>query len=304
MKARLTFLHAMPHDSEPKACAGSAGDDAAGTRAAAIEVLAKAEAAARAWGVPSESMQSVSEDVAAAIVAAAHARGCDLILVASHGTQCGSGTPPSPELIRVLAHSRLPVLVAATGGLQPLAATIVVMRDEHRSLAAVLHAWNQALTAARESDVAPRPGLMRAMLEFIEGLEARHQPREEQLFALLRERTGVVAADLDELERQHQRQGQLMHELTRVVEALQANGSPLARRSLEKAVGDYARFTWDHVGREEAVVLPAARRYLSEADWAQLDRACSMVPDAAPDGAAEPGYGPRLARILDCAAGR
>ena len=51
----------------------------------ARELLAKAEAAARAFGVPCDSTHVVSDKPAAAIVEAAHARRYDLIFMASHG---------------------------------------------------------------------------------------------------------------------------------------------------------------------------------------------------------------------------
>jgi hypothetical protein len=45
----------------------------------------------------------------------------------------------------------------------PPARAIAVIRDEHRSLAAVLHAWMQALAAARTAGTVPEAVLMRAI---------------------------------------------------------------------------------------------------------------------------------------------
>jgi len=49
------------------------------------ELLAKAEAAARAFGVSCTSLHAVSDKPAQAIVGAAREAGCDLIFMASHG---------------------------------------------------------------------------------------------------------------------------------------------------------------------------------------------------------------------------
>ena len=46
-----------------------------------------------------------------------------------------------------------------------------------------------------------------------------------------------------------------------------------ATRDLDEAVRGYASFMWDHLGREEGVILPAARRYLTEDDWSAIDAA-------------------------------
>jgi hemerythrin-like domain-containing protein len=40
---------------------------------------------------------------------------------------------------------------------------------------------------------------------------------------------------------------------------------------LERAVQRYAQFTWDHLGREEGLVLPAAERHLTAEDWAEIN---------------------------------
>jgi len=41
--------------------------------------------------------------------------------------------------------------------------------------------------------------------------------------------------------------------------------------ALEQAVSAYAQFAWEWMGREQGVILPAARRYLSYADWTEID---------------------------------
>ena len=51
----------------------------------ARELLSKAEAAARAFGVPCESLCTEGRQPADAIIAAARSKGCDLIFMASHG---------------------------------------------------------------------------------------------------------------------------------------------------------------------------------------------------------------------------
>jgi len=46
---------------------------------------------------------------------------------------------------------------------------------------------------------------------------------------------------------------------------------------LEEALNACAQFTWEHMGREEGVVLPAARRYLRDADWNTLSEAFAAL---------------------------
>jgi nucleotide-binding universal stress UspA family protein/hemerythrin-like domain-containing protein len=246
------------------------------------EVLAKAEAAAHAWGVPCDSMHAEGDDFAVAIVAAASERGCDLILLPSHASCSGLESYPSYATFEVLSRSSLPVLVAAAGKLPPPGAAMAILRDEHRSLASVLHDWYDALAAPKTAAMAPRHGLMRSMLRSVERLVARHQPKEELLFSRLRARTSLVNPDIEELERQHQREEEFVADLSLEVSALELVGDDVqktvANDSLKRSVAQYMRFMVDHVGREEAVILTAARRYLDETDWLQLDHDFAAMP--------------------------
>lgn len=280
--ARVTFFHAVPDDAASQfgdaetLRATSPEDCAYDCKSRVCELLAKAEAAARAWGVPCESMHAVSDKPANAMVAAARSKGCDLIFMASHGRGSKLGTTLALEAIDVLMHAGLPVLVAATGVLQPPARAIALIRDQHRCMGAALHAWMHTLAMARAADHAPAPGSMRTMVRYFEHVQVvlRHL-KAEHLFKRLRARTSSVDAELDELERQHERDRLLVIDLADRVDALEASTGDEARgravHALEEAVTGYASFTWDHLGREEAVILPAARRFLSDADWVGID---------------------------------
>ena len=77
----------------------------------AQEILAAHEAAAKAEGVNSASLSSVSDIPYEAIIAAAETSGADLIFMASHGRRGISGLLLGSETQKVLTHSKIPVLV-------------------------------------------------------------------------------------------------------------------------------------------------------------------------------------------------
>jgi nucleotide-binding universal stress UspA family protein len=77
----------------------------------ANEILAAHEAAAKADGVASASISSVSDVPYEAIIAAAEQAGADLIFMASHGRRGISGLLLGSETQKVLTHSKIPVLV-------------------------------------------------------------------------------------------------------------------------------------------------------------------------------------------------
>ena len=77
----------------------------------ASEILAANEAAAKAEGVVSAAVSSVSDIPYEAIIEAAEQTGADLIFMASHGRRGISGLLLGSETQKVLTHSKIPVLV-------------------------------------------------------------------------------------------------------------------------------------------------------------------------------------------------
>jgi nucleotide-binding universal stress UspA family protein len=77
---------------------------------AAKKYLGAIEAAARAAGVPCESLHVTSDFPADAILETAK-RKCDLIFMASHGRRGLAGVLLGSETQKVLTHSKIPVVV-------------------------------------------------------------------------------------------------------------------------------------------------------------------------------------------------
>ena len=78
---------------------------------AADEKLAAVEQAAKAAGVPVETVRKSHDHPWEGIVEAAREKGCDLIVMASHGRRGVSGMILGSETQKVLTHSTIPVLV-------------------------------------------------------------------------------------------------------------------------------------------------------------------------------------------------
>jgi hemerythrin-like domain-containing protein len=141
----------------------------------------------------------------------------------------------------------------------------------------------------------------RALPAAVSAAVAPPEGEEDHLFARLRERTDSCHAELDELERQHDRDAQLVAELAQHVEALAA-GEPAARiaatRTLEGEVVRYARFLSDHLGREEGVILPAAQRHLLAEDWASIDAAFAQNRDPMSGASTDKEFRQLFSRIV------
>jgi branched-chain amino acid transport system ATP-binding protein len=177
-------------------------------------------------------------------------------------------------------------------------ATLLIL-DEHRSLAAVLHGLQHVARDIIKRGTRPDFRLLEAMLAYIEGFpEVCHHPKEDaHLFRLLRLRAPEVATTLDDLEAQHREgQGRLAHLRQALAEYRSCAEAPaqpdtLARqdwggiRCLTSAaafldqVETYATFHWKHMRIEEDVVLRLAEKAFDAADWSELDTAFSSNRD-------------------------
>ena len=69
------------------------------------------EEAARAAGVPCETLCGISDHPYEAIISVADENGCDLIMMASHGRSGVKALLLGSETQKVLTHSKVPVLV-------------------------------------------------------------------------------------------------------------------------------------------------------------------------------------------------
>ena len=73
--------------------------------------LAEAEQQAKQVGVPCEVVKVEHGEPYEAMIETAGARGCDLITMASHGRRGISALLLGSETMKVLTHSKLPVLI-------------------------------------------------------------------------------------------------------------------------------------------------------------------------------------------------
>jgi len=278
--ARISFLHvrgdlssrgdgALLHALSP-----TLFDQAASGNARIL--VARAEAAARAAGVPAEALVITSDQPAEAIVQAAHAQGADLIALASHGRRKGLKAVLIGSVTRqVLETAGLPVLVMAVethlAERSDEQRARAVLREEHRSLAAVL---NALMVVVQRPAAAQDPALLGAMLFYIEQFPERlHHPKEEsQLFARLRQRTPAFDGLLAELQAQHEQGASTFAALQTSLKA--GDAVDFAGR-----VQAYVQQQWSHMDHEEKIVLPAASQHLLPADWRAIAEAFEANAD-------------------------
>ena len=153
-----------------------------------------------------------------------------------------------------------------------------IIRDEHRSFAAVLHGLGYLATELKAGRMEPDFTLLDAMLRYIEGFPERlHHPKEDEfLFPAVRRCAPETIAAIEELTRQHDEGRRLITELRDALERFRglAGVAPFA-----EAVERYADFHWKHMRIEEDQILPAADAKLAPKDALVVDAAFAANED-------------------------
>ena len=119
MGAKLTMMHVVaPFHlkvrtwATPEAMMGKIEEDHdADAVAEARKVLASLQGEAKAQGIDAASVVVLGEHPYRSIIDQAGASGCDVIVMASHGRSGLEGFLLGSETVKVLTHSKIPVLV-------------------------------------------------------------------------------------------------------------------------------------------------------------------------------------------------
>jgi hemerythrin-like domain-containing protein len=155
--------------------------------------------------------------------------------------------------------------------------SLTIIRDEHRTISAVLHALKDLARAAQEPGARPPFAALRAMVRYIDEFpEKLHHPKEDDLLARLVARDPETRTLADSLRREHAEGARLVRELERALLFFEDNANA---GEFLAAVNAYAEFHWQHMRKEEQELLPLAERILGPADWLALDEAFEANPD-------------------------
>jgi hemerythrin-like domain-containing protein len=160
----------------------------------------------------------------------------------------------------------------------PIALNII--RDEHRSIAAILHGMKELVRRIRERGAKVDPHVFRAMLYYLDTFSERmHHPKEDQyLFAPLRLIGGGHSGLIDELEKEHAQGESALRRVEQCLIRYEEGGEkefPDFEREVERFVEGY----WEHMRKEEDQVFPLAKKLFTDDDWDAIDRAFKANAD-------------------------
>ena len=146
--------------------------------------------------------------------------------------------------------------------------SIRIIHDEHAALAAMLRSLRMMVERGPVNEPESFFDVLRALLFYIDEFPERlHHPKESELLfprvaRLVPETLELIAR----LEQDHEQGESAVRELQHLLLAWELVGDS-RRAAFEQAVKHYLDFYLEHMRLEETVILPAAQKVLSEADW-------------------------------------
>lgn len=175
-----------------------------------------------------------------------------------------------------------------------------IIRDEHRSLAAIIHGMLYLVHEIRDRGATPDFNVFGAMIYYIDTVPERfHHPKEDQyLFKLLGLRHPPAAPLLARLEAEHRTGAEKIRTLEQALARYQQGGAAEFPGFLA-AVEDYAAFHWNHMRAEEDEVLPLAQKHLTAEDWKAIDMAFLGHSDPMLGADTGAGYDALFRRIVN-----
>jgi hemerythrin-like domain-containing protein len=161
---------------------------------------------------------------------------------------------------------------------------IRILRDEHRSISAVLQCLQQLARLAQDPAIRPDFAVFRATIYYIDAFPERsHHPKEDNhLFARLLRRSDAARPLIEKLMVEHVAGARLVRELERAALSFEATW-PRGAVEFAAAVNAYAEFHWNHMRLEEQELLPLAETALLEEDWEAIEAAFAGNADPIAD---------------------
>lgn len=177
-----------------------------------------------------------------------------------------------------------------------------IIKDEHRSIAAVLHGMQELVRRIRERGEKVDPRVFRAMLYYLDTFTERmHHPKEDQyLFAPLRRLGAGPDALIAELEREHAEGDAALRRVEQCLIRYEEGGDrefPEFAREVDRFVEGY----WEHMRKEEEHVFPLAVQRFNLSDWDALDRAFKANSDPLANDRNERDFRKLFSRIVSLA---
>ena len=152
--------------------------------------------------------------------------------------------------------------------------------DEHSALGGMLLSLIMMMDRGPKDDSNQFFDVLRAMLFYVDEFPERlHHPKESALlFPRVAQLVPETQETIRQLDNDHAKGESSVRELQHLLLAWELLGES-RRFAFDHALRAYCLFYLEHMRLEETVILPAAQKMLTEADWQALDEAFVLNTD-------------------------
>ncbi len=159
-----------------------------------------------------------------------------------------------------------------------------IIGEEHASLSSVLQSIRMMLKRGPQDNPEVFFDVLRAMLFYIDEIpEKQHHIKESTLlFPPLAARSAHCADVIAQLERDHEKSEPAVRELQHLLVAWEMLGES-RRQEFEDEALKYIDFYSAHMHLEESIIIPEAKKVLTDDDWEKLDAAFQTNTDPLSD---------------------
>ena len=154
-----------------------------------------------------------------------------------------------------------------------------VLRSEHRSIGFLLDLLERQ-TDLLEKTGEPDLQLIVEIIDYFRSFpDMHHHPKEDLVLRRLRERAEGLDGEFFRLDEEHEKLSGELHAFSRTAAELISDPSPMSRSSFILESRSFIERERRHMSMEERYFFPAAERWLTDADWDELDEAVNQFVD-------------------------
>ena len=174
-----------------------------------------------------------------------------------------------------------------------------IIRDEHRTISAILHGLNFLVGEIRARRKQIDPQVFHAMIYYLDTFAERvHHPKEDQyLFGMMRSRSAEASSVIAQLESEHAAGGELLRRLAQAMIRYEEGGEREFAH-FEREVGNFVESYRSHMRKEEDQLFPLALGMLTPLDWVTVDAAFAENRDPLAAEREEKDFDRLFARIV------
>ena len=156
--------------------------------------------------------------------------------------------------------------------------TLALWHAEHVNFARLLNLLDIELALFHGGKSPDYELMLNIMFYMTHYSDVLHHPKEDLVFAKIRERDRGVAATVDKLASQHARLHECGQDLVQQLDDI-VNGTISSRASVETVAHEYVGTLRTHMRIEETEILPLAGRLLTNRDWTAIHAAVEHIED-------------------------